>query len=49
MTTCLIFLVMARYIEIIEDILHKNGLDFGHEKGEAPQLPIMELCGNKGG
>ena len=43
-----IFVVMARYIEILEAILNKNGLDLGHEKSEAPQLPIMEMCDDWG-
>ena len=44
-----IFLVMARHIEILEPILNKNVLDLGHEKGEDPLLPIMEMCDNQGG
>ena len=44
-----IFLVMARHIEILEPILNKNGLDLGHEKGEDPLLPIIEMCDNQGG
>ena len=43
-----ICLVMARHIEILEPILNKNGLDLGHEKGEDPLLPIMEMCDNQG-
>ena len=43
-----ILLVMARHIEILEAILNKNGLDLGYEKGEDPQLPIMEMCDDRG-
>ena len=43
-----IFLVMARHIEILEAIVNKNGLVLGHEKGEDPQLPIMEMCDDQG-
>ena len=39
---------MARYIEILEAILNKNGLVLGHEKGEDPQLLIMEMCDDQG-